>query len=140
MPTIFTRILDGELPGRFVWKDERAAAFLTIAPLRPGHVLVVPRAEIDHWIDLPDELAAHLMVVSRIIGAAQMRAFEPARVGLLIAGMEVPHAHLHVVPIESEADLDFARADRDPRPEDLDAAADRLRAALRAMGRPEASV
>ena len=130
MPSVFTRIIEGELPGRFVWRDERAVAFLSIAPIRPGHVLVVPIEEVDHWIDLEPGLAAHLMVVSRTIARAQQAAFGPARVGLMIAGLEVPHTHLHLVPIRSERDLDFANADHDPDPAALDDAADRLRRAL----------
>ena len=137
MPTLFTRIIDGEIPGRFVWRDSQCVVFLTIAPMRPGHALVVPRAEIDHWLDLDDVLAAHLTKVAQTVGRAQMTAFSPARVGLIIAGLEVPHTHLHVIPIESEADLDFARADHHATPEALDEAAARLRSALRAAGRPE---
>jgi histidine triad (HIT) family protein len=137
MATLFTRIIDGEIPGRFVWKDDRCVVFLTIAPLRPGHVLVVPRAEVDHWIDLDPDLAAHLMVVARHVGRAQQAAFAPERIGVIIAGLEVPHTHLHLIPIESEADLDFHRADHSPAPEALDAAAGALRDALRAAGHAE---
>jgi len=132
MPSIFTRIIDGEIPGRFVWRDDRAVAFLSIEPMRPGHVLVVPRAEVDHWIDLPAATNAHLIGVAHEIGAAQMDAFAPARIGLIIAGLEVPHTHLHVVPIDAERDLSFANADGNATPESLVAAADRLRAALTA--------
>jgi histidine triad (HIT) family protein len=137
MPTIFTRIIHGELPGRFVWKDDRAVAFLSINPLRPGHTLVVPRKETDHWINLDDDLAGHLMRVARAVGEAQQRAFSPERIGMTILGMEVPHVHLHVVPIESERDMDFARAERSPDPAALDDAAERIRDALRALGREE---
>lgn len=136
MPTIFTKVIDGELPGRFVWRDERCVAFLSIAPLRPGHTLVVPIVEVDHWVDLEPELAAHLMLVAHAVGRAQDEAFRPARVGLIIAGMEVPHTHLHVVPIDRESDLSFANADPAPRADDLDRAAERLRGALRAAGHP----
>jgi histidine triad (HIT) family protein len=137
MPTIFTRIIHGELPGRFVWKDDRAVAFLSINPLRPGHTLVVPRKETDHWIDLDDDLAGHLMRVARAVGEAQQRAFSPERIGMTILGMEVPHVHLHVVPIESERDMDFARAERSPDPAALDDAAERIRGELRALGYDE---
>ena len=130
MPTLFTRIIEGELPGRFVWRDDLCVAFLSIAPMRAGHTLVVPIAEVDHWIDLEPATAAHLMTIAQQIGKAQMRAFGTARVGLIIAGLEVPHTHLHVVPIDSEADLRFDRADPNTPAETLDAAADRLRAAL----------
>ena len=134
MPSVFTRIINGELPGRFVWRDELCAVFLSIAPLRPGHALVVPRAEVDHWIDLPADTATHLMAVAQIVGKAQQAAFTPARVGLLIAGFEVPHVHVHVVPTMGMRDLDFANADGRADAAGLDAAAGKLRAALRAQG------
>lgn len=130
MPTIFTRIIDGELPGRFVWRDERCVGFLSINPLQPGHTLVVPIAEVDHWIDLDDDLVSHLMVVSKQIAVAQQRVFSPVKVGLMIAGLEVPHVHLHVVPIRGVHDLDFANADPNPDPAALDRAAADLRTAL----------
>jgi histidine triad (HIT) family protein len=129
VPSIFTRIIEGELPGRFVWRDERCVAFLSIAPLRPGHTLVVPVEEVDHWIDLSPDLAAHLFTVAQRIGQAQHQAFSPGRIGLIIAGMEVPHTHLHVIPVDAESDLHFSNA----RPADdaaLDDAAARLQAAL----------
>ena len=134
MSTLFTRIIDGELPGRFVYRDEVAVAFLTIAPICPGHTLVVPRVEIDHWIDLPDEVAGHCAVVARRIGAAQMAAFEAERIALVVAGLEVPHTHLHVLPIRSETDIDFRKANADVDPAELDDVATRLRAALGAYG------
>ncbi len=137
MPTLFTRIIQGEIPGRFVWKDPRAVAFLSIHPLRPGHTLVVPRDEIDHWLDLPPELTGHLVRVAQTIGRAVERAFSPKKVGLMIAGLEVPHVHLHVVPIDRVVDLDFANQDVNARPEDLDAAANRLRDTLRELGHGE---
>ena len=134
MATLFTRIISGDLPGRFVWRDDICVAFLSINPLRPGHTLVVPRAEVDHWLDLDVDVNAHLMRVAHEIGSAQMAAFSPARVGLIIAGMEVPHVHVHVVPIDAERDLSFANADLAPAPEALDDAADRIRASLAARG------
>jgi histidine triad (HIT) family protein len=139
MTSLFTRIIDGEIPGRFVWSDDRCVVFLTIAPIARGHALVVPRAEVDHWVDLDDDDAAHLMVVAKAIGQAQMAAFAPRRIGMIIAGLEVPHTHLHVIPIESEADLDFSRADHAADGAAMDAAADALRAALRAAGHQEAA-
>lgn len=130
MSTLFTKIIDGELPGRFVYRDEVCVAFLTIAPICPGHTLVVPRLEIDHWIDLPDDVAGHLTVVARKIGAAQMTAFNAERISLIIAGLEVPHTHLHVLPITSEADIDFRKANAGVDPADLDSAAASIRTAL----------
>ncbi len=134
MPTLFTRIIDGELPGRFVWRDDVAVVFTTINPIQPGHVLVVPRVEVDNWLDLDDEVARHLMTVAGTVGRAQQRAFDRERVGMVIAGLEVPHVHLHLIPIRSEADLSFALADPSPTSASLDAAADAIRDALRAMG------
>jgi histidine triad (HIT) family protein len=134
MATLFTKIIEGEIPGRFVWRDARAVVFLTIAPIAPGHALVVPVDEVDHWVDLDAGLAAHLMDVARHVGRAQMAAFSPTRIGMIIAGLEVPHSHMHLIPIDTEADLSFARADHDPDPAALDDAAERLRAALREAG------
>lgn len=139
MPSLFTRIIDGDLPGRFVWRDELAVGFLTINPIRPGHTLVVPRLEVDHWLDLPSHLMNHLTTVAQAIGRAQMHAFAAERVGLIIAGLEVPHVHLHVLPINTEADLDLAGADRSPLDADLDHAANRLRDALRTAGQADVS-
>ena len=134
MPSIFTRIIDGELPGRFVWKDDRAVAFLSIAPMMPGHVLVVPRDEVDHWIDLDPALAGHLFTVAQQIGRAQQAEWNPRRVGVLIVGEEVPHTHLHVVPINHPDELTFAHANPSPDPGALDDAAARIRARLRELG------
>ncbi len=134
MPSVFSKIIAGELPGRFVWRDDRCVAFLSINPLRPGHALVVPRDEVDHWLDLSDELSGHLMGVAQVIGRAQMDAFRPNRIGLLIAGFEIPHTHLHVVPVDGEKQLSFANQDRDPDPAKLDASAEAIRAALRRHG------
>jgi histidine triad (HIT) family protein len=134
MATVFTKIIEGDLPGRFVWRDDRCVAFLSINPLRHGHALVVPIAEVDHWLDLDLDLNSHLMAVSQHIGQAQMAAFSPTRVGLMIAGLEVPHVHLHVVPIDGVHDMDFANAAREPDPAALDQAQADIVAALRAAG------
>jgi histidine triad (HIT) family protein len=130
MATVFSKIIAGEIPARFVYQDERSVAFLTIAPLRPGHTLVVPRDEIDHWLDLPPDLTAHLFRVAQRVGKAVQAAFPARRVGLIIAGLEVPHAHLHLVPFDHMAELDFAKVDHDPDPAALDQAAERIRAEL----------
>ncbi|WP_106124585.1 HIT family protein [Pseudosporangium ferrugineum] len=130
MPTIFTKIIEGELPGRIVWSDDRVAAFLTIAPLTAGHTLVVPRAEVDEWTDLEPELAAHLMAVSHRIGGVLKRAFDAPRAGLVIAGFEVPHAHVHVFPAYEMADFDFARVNTSVPAEELDAHHKRILGAL----------
>lgn len=137
MATLFSKIMAGEIPGRFVWQDERCVAFLTIAPLKPGHTLVVPREEVDHWIDADTGLLEHLARVAQSVGRGIDRAWSPEKVGLAIVGLEVPHLHIHLTPIWEVTDLDFAKQDRDPRPEDLDAAAAKLRGALRELGYPQ---
>lgn len=134
MPSLFSNIIEGEIPGTFVWRDDLCVAFMTIGPLRPGHTLVVPIEEIDHWIDIPDVLRDHLFDVSSQIGAAIQDAFEPTRVGLMIAGLEVPHAHIHLVPIDGVHDLDFSNADDSASREDIEAAAARIREALETSG------
>lgn len=134
MSTVFTMIIDGELPGRFVWKDDHCVAFLTINPLSPGHTLVVPRQEIDEWTDTDPALWSHLSGVAHTLGQAIKTAFGNVRVGIVVAGYEVPHTHIHVFGADTMAQFDFAAADQDPDPAELDAAAADIRAALRAMG------
>jgi histidine triad (HIT) family protein len=138
MATIFTRIIRGELPGRFVWKDDKAVAFLTINPIRPGHTLIVPREEIDHWLDLPPALLAHLAVVAQSVGLGLKRVFRPVKVGVIVAGLEVPHVHMHLIPVQSLGDFDFSKADQNPDPKAMDHAAAEIRKALRAAGHAQA--
>ncbi len=134
MATVFTKIIERELPGRFVWRDEHAVAFLSINPLTTGHLLVVPIAEVDHWIDLPAGTWAHVSEVVRAVGQAVQRAFDPARVGTVIAGFEVPHVHVHVFPTQAMDDFDFRNAAADPDPAEMDDAAERIRRALVELG------
>jgi histidine triad (HIT) family protein len=138
--SVFSRIIAGELPAVFVWKDDRCVGFLSNRPLRPGHTLVVPRTEIDHWIDLDEDLLAHLAVVAKKIGKAQMAGFKPARIGMVLAGLEVPHVHFHVVPIRGVHDLDFGNQDPNPDPKVLDQAAGTIRTELRRLGFKEVAV
>ena len=139
MASIFTRIINGEIPGRIIWRDDTCVAMIDIRPLNRGHVLVIPVTEVDQWTDLPAEVVTHCAGVAHAVGRAQMAVLSPARIGLMVAGFEVPHTHLHVVPLESMGHLDFAQANPDPDPADLDAVADMLRDALRAGGHAEAS-
>ena len=139
MATVFSLIIEGRIPGTFVWKDDRCVAFMTINPIADGHVLVVPRDEIDHWVDCSPELSSHLFEVAHEIGRAQTAAFACERVGLIIAGYEVPHTHLHVIPTSSMADLSFANAAASVERDALEAAAAKIRNALRAAGRSEAT-
>jgi histidine triad (HIT) family protein len=138
MASIFTRILAGELPGHFIWRDEHCFAILTIQPIRRGHVILIPNAEIDHWDDVPAATAAHMMQVGQHIAKA-IKAVEPcARVGLMVVGLEVPHTHLHIMPIDRTADMDFSNA-RAASPEQLKEAATALRSALLAAGFAQAA-
>lgn len=134
MPTLFTRIIAGELPGRFVWRDEHCVAFLSIQPIRAGHTLVVPRAEIDHWSDMPQPLCAHVFEVARSISLAMRHGLGCEKVGLSIVGLEVRHAHLHLMQLDQPSDMDFARQQKDVPAAELDAAAATIRNALRELG------
>jgi diadenosine tetraphosphate (Ap4A) HIT family hydrolase len=127
-------IINGDIPGRFVWKDGEAVAFLTIEPVTPGHVLVVPRNEVDHWEQMDSTLFAHLSGVAQKVGRAVKDAFDAPRIGLLIAGLEVPHVHIHVFQGLSLETFDLANANKNASPEDLDAAAEKIRASLRSLG------
>jgi diadenosine tetraphosphate (Ap4A) HIT family hydrolase len=117
MSTIFTRIIEGEIPGTFVHRDDRCAVFMSINPIAPGHALVVPMDEIDHWVDAPPDLNAHLFAVTNRLALAQKQAFDCERIGVIIAGYEVPHMHIHSIPTNDMGDLSFAnaaaRVDRD---------------------------
>ena len=137
MPSVFSRIIEGEIPGRFVWTDEQCVAFLSIAPLRLGHALVVPRQEINEWTDAADDLLAHLALIAKRIGAAQKAAFQAPRAGVMVAGFEVPHLHVHVFPSWKIDDFDFGQADNDPDPAEMDHALEKLRRALREAGHGE---
>ena len=134
MSSIFTRIINVEIPGRFVWRDSECVAFMDIQPISKGHLLVVPRQETDRWHDLPPQTAAHLFAVAHKIAAALDQLSERSRVGLMIAGFDVPHTHIHLMPADSMAQFDPKNADKNARPEDLDAMAGKIRNALRALG------
>jgi len=137
MASVFSKVISGEFPGHFVWKDEQAVAFMTIQPIREGHLLVVPRQEVDHWDDLPPKLLVHLIQVSRDVTKGLKEAFPARRVGMMIAGLEVPHTHIHLVPLDHMGDLSFEHAG-DATAEQLAAAAQRIRKALIAQGHVEA--
>ena len=130
MATVFTKIINGELPGRFVYEDDDIVAFLTIQPMTPGHTLVVPRAEIDNWQDVDAPAFGRVMEVCQLIGKAVCKAFDTERSGVIIAGLEVPHLHVHVFPARELSDFGFANVDRNPSPESLDEAQAKITAAL----------
>lgn len=130
MATVFTKIINGELPGRFVYEDDEIVAFLSIEPMTQGHTLVVPRAEIDQWQDVDEPVFARVMAVAQLIGKAVCRAFDAARAGVIIAGLEVPHLHVHVFPTRRLSDFGFANVDRNPSAQSLDEAQAKIKAAL----------
>lgn len=130
MTTIFSHIIKGNIPGTFVYRDEFCVAFMSINPLADGHVLVVPIEEVDHWIDASPELSAHLFAVSHKISEALAKAFPCERVGLIIAGYEVNHCHIHLIPTQSMHELNFANAAQSIEREKLEAHAAKIIAAL----------
>jgi histidine triad (HIT) family protein len=130
MSTVFTMIINGDIPGTFVHRDEHCAVFMSINPMAPGHVLVVPIQEIDHWIDASPELATHLFSVAHRVARAQAEAFECEKVGMIIAGYEVPHAHIHLVPTNEMSELSFANAAASVERDDLESWATAIRTAL----------
>jgi histidine triad (HIT) family protein len=134
VPSIFTKIINGELPGHFIWKDDVCVAFLTIAPLQPGHALIVPREEVDSWTELEPDVMKHLTGVAQAIGRALDKAYQPEKVGLVILGLEVRHVHLHVSCIWKPTDLDFGNADPNVPAESVAAEAVVVRKALRELG------
>lgn len=134
MASVFSKIISGEFSGLFAWADDVCVGFATIAPISDGHLLVVPRAEVASFTQADDELLAHLMRVAAIIGRAQEAAFDAPRAALIIAGFEVPHLHLHVIPAWGESELSFANARADVPRDELAGATERVRAALVAQG------
>ncbi|GAA2021038.1 diadenosine tetraphosphate (Ap4A) HIT family hydrolase [Nakamurella flavida] len=129
MATVFTQIIQGDLPGEIVWRDDDVVAFLTIAPLTPGHVLVVPVAEVDRWTDLEPAVWARVTAVAQRIGEVLRTVFDAPRAGLIIAGFEVPHTHLHVFPAWGMGDLDWSHA-RPVDPAELRGPAELIRRGL----------
>jgi diadenosine tetraphosphate (Ap4A) HIT family hydrolase len=130
MASVFTKIINGDIPGRFVYEDDEVVAFLTIAPITHGHTLVVPRAEIDQWQDVDAPAFNKVMGVSQLIGKAVCKAFDVERAGVIIAGLEVPHLHVHVFPAHNLSDFGFANADQNPSQESLDEAQTKIKEAL----------
>ncbi|MGA0257257.1 MAG: HIT family protein [Saprospiraceae bacterium] len=109
MPSIFTRIIEGEIPCYKIAEDEKHFAFLDINPLRPGHTLVVPKEEVDYIFDLPVERLAELHQFSQGVAKAIEKVVPCERIGVTVIGLEVPHAHIHLIPIRGIADMEFSR-------------------------------
>lgn len=129
MATLFTRIIRGEIPAQRILEDDRFLAFLDIRPIAPGHTLVVPKQEVDQLFDLDEDTLSAALPFARKVAAALRKTVSCKRVGVMVAGFEIPHAHIHLVPIEHEGDLSFSKA-RPARPEDLAALAQAVRGNL----------
>lgn len=119
MATIFSRIIAGEIPSYKVAEDENYYAFLDINPLTKGHTLVIPKQETDYLFDLDDRTLAGMMVFAKKIAAKIKQEMACKRVAVVVLGMEVPHAHIHLIPIESEEDVDFRRPKLQLTPEEF---------------------
>jgi histidine triad (HIT) family protein len=129
MASIFTRIINGEIPCHKVGEDDRYLAFLDISPLREGHTLVVPKLEVDRFFDLPADVLAGIMPFAQEVAARIQRAFPCDRVGVAVIGLEVPHAHVHLIPIDRMSDMDLTREKLKLTPEQLASIAERIRRA-----------
>lgn len=129
MPSIFTRIIEREIPAHILREDEDFLAFLDVRPIREGHTLVIPKAEIDDVFDLPEPLLSGLLPFARPVAKAIQEVTQATRIGMAVLGLEVPHAHVHLVPIDDLHDLDFRRASP-AEDEALAAMAERIRAVL----------
>lgn len=127
MSSIFTKIINGEIPAYKVAENDEFIAFLDIRPVQPGHVLVVPKVEIDYIFDLDDELLSRLMIFSKRVAKAIQAAIPCQRIGVAVLGLEVPHCHVHLAPINSIHDLDFSRP-KDISKDDMQAIADAIKA------------
>ena len=129
--TIFSKIIAGDIPSYKIAENEKFFAFLDIAPLREGHVLVVPKTEVDKLFDLPDEYLQEMLLFARPVAHAIEKAFKCNRCGISVIGLEVPHAHLHLIPINSSSDLNFTQAKPKVSEEDLKIAQEKILAKLR---------
>jgi len=130
MPSIFTRIINREIPGHIVAEDDRFIAFLDINPLVVGHTLVIPKAEVDYLFDLDDKTLADLNIFAKKVAHAVKKSVPCKRIGVAVIGLEVPHAHIHLVPMNSMGDINFSRPKLTPSKEELATVAEKIKKAL----------
>jgi histidine triad (HIT) family protein len=128
MATLFTKIIKGEIPAHKILEDERFLAFLDIRPINPGHTLVIPKQEVDYIFDLKPQLLGDIMQFSQKVARMLDSAIECKRVGVMVAGLEVPHAHIHLIPINKIGDLNFANA-KEASPQELSVIAKKIKGA-----------
>lgn len=129
--TIFSKIVAGEIPAYVVAESVEFLAFLDISPLAEGHVLVIPKAEVDYIFDLDDGTYAGLQLFAKIVATGLRKAIPCKRIGVAVIGLEVPHAHIHLIPMNNVSDLNFARPKLQFTPEELEATRDKIREALK---------
>ncbi len=134
MPSIFSRIVTGEIPSHKVAETANCMAFLDVFPLVEGHVLVIPKKEVDHLFDLDEETYIELQLFARRVGKAVRNAIPCKRVGVAVIGLEVPHAHIHLVPMNQIGDINFTREKMKPTPSELTQVAQRISEAFLALG------
>ncbi len=139
MASIFSKILSREIPGHFVWEDSQCFSIMTIQPIREGHLMVIPKLEVNHWDDVPAETAAHLMQVAQKIAKAMKAVIPCKRIGVSVIGLEVPHTHIHLIPIDNMGDMDFSQAGP-VSDKKLAATAKMITKALQARGFTEADI
>ena len=130
MPSIFTRIINREIPGHIVAEDDRYIAFLDINPLVMGHTLVVPKQEVDYLFDLDDEVISGLTVFAKKVARAIESTVPCKRIGVAVIGLEVPHAHVHLVPMNSMGDINFAKPKLNPAKDELTQLAQKIQNAF----------
>lgn len=130
MATIFSKIASGEIPSYKITEDDRFFSFLDINPVAPGHVLVIPKREVDYIFDLEDDELAAMQIFAKKIAKAIAKAIPCRKVGQCVIGLEVPHAHIHLVPMRSEADMDFRKPKLTLPAEEMQRIAEAIRAAL----------
>jgi histidine triad (HIT) family protein len=133
MPTVFSKIINREIPGHFIAEDDQFIAFLDIMPLVLGHVLVVPKKEIDYIFDMEDEALGAMNVFAKKIALAIKKVVPCKRIGVAVIGLEVPHAHIHLVPMNTVGDLNFSRPKLNPTKEELTLVADKIRTAYKGL-------
>ena len=114
MSSLFSRIIKGDIPSHKILENEEFLAFLDIKPLNPGHTLVIPKKEVDYVFDLEDDLLGKLMIFSKKVALMIKKEIPCKRIGIIVAGLEVPHTHVHLVPINALGDLNFAKATPTP--------------------------
>jgi len=133
MTSIFSKIIQRDIPGHIVYEDEYTIAILTINPINPGHTLIIPKVEINHFLDVPEPFYSKVFSNAKFIGQAIHKVAKSKRIGAIIQGLEVPHFHLHLVPLNSPADMDF-RNSKSPSQEELKETCEKIKATLKEMG------